>query len=145
MSQNTENLEKKGVARELFLGLIFVHPNFFWSMDPNRCKGYYKPSKLGRLYGFSAWYRIIMLGVIWMFIILCNEHSSLSFSLQYLFQFPQYHHDPIWNEVIPSRKVLRTTRPVKQKSCLPYVRTGKQKKYPLHLNTKRRNYQDTIV
>jgi hypothetical protein len=34
MSQNTENLEKKGVARELFLGLIFVHPIFFdqWTL-----------------------------------------------------------------------------------------------------------------
>jgi hypothetical protein len=29
MSQNTENLGKKGVAKELFLEYIFVHPNFF--------------------------------------------------------------------------------------------------------------------
>ena len=34
MSQNTENLEKKGLAGELVLGLIFFHPNFFdqWTL-----------------------------------------------------------------------------------------------------------------
>ena len=57
---------KKGMATELFLGWIFVYPNFFSSMNPNEPEKHHKPSKPGRLYGFSARYLIIedILGIL---------------------------------------------------------------------------------
>jgi hypothetical protein len=58
--QKYRKFGEKGVATELFLGWIFVYPNFFSSMNPNGPKKHHKPSKPGRLYGFSARYLINM-------------------------------------------------------------------------------------